>query len=319
MKIILSIVLFSLLFRTGYTQVGIDTVQNEYGTIVLLSDNTWELIEPIKFDGILNKRIHDLMNDGENKYSYKWNNTSCFPNGGNNLSLMQDTIWLCVDGEEEEFCMPVPGVKTSGYGYRRGRYHNGLDLDLETGDTVKSAWSGKVRYAMYNTGGFGNLVIVRHHNGLETYYAHLSKLLVFPNQDVKAGDVLGLGGNTGHSFGSHLHFELRFYDACINPEEIIDVKNKSTKRDNLFIHKGLFRPGAKPSDTYYASPNSNNNKKEHKTIKTTKSQARYHRIKSGDTLSGIARRYGTTVSRLCSLNGIRPTTILRIGRSLRVR
>jgi murein DD-endopeptidase MepM/ murein hydrolase activator NlpD len=304
------------------SQIPIDTISNEYGRIVLYSDNTWAVIETVEFDGILNARIHKVMNENGNSFSYNWSNSSCFPNGGNNLSLLKDTVWLCVEGEEDDFCVPVEGIKTSKYGYRKGRYHNGVDLDLETGDTVRAAWSGKIRYATYNTGGFGNLVIIRHNNGLETFYAHLSKLLVFPNQDVKAGDVIGLGGNTGRSFGSHLHFEMRFYDACMNPEEIIDFENKRVKRENLLVHKALFRPGAKPTDEYY-SPGTNSVKNTGTSTQTvqkvSQNNVKYHRIRSGDTLSGIARKYGTTVSRLCSLNGIRPTTVLHIGRSLRVR
>ncbi len=304
------------------SQIPIDTISNEYGRIVLYSDNTWAVIETVEFDGILNARIHKVMNENGNSFSYNWSNSSCFPNGGNNLSLLKDTVWLCVEGEEDDFCVPVEGIKTSKYGYRKGRYHNGVDLDLETGDTVRAAWSGKIRYATYNTGGFGNLVIIRHNNGLETFYAHLSKLLVFPNQDVKAGDVIGLGGNTGRSFGSHLHFEMRFYDACMNPEEIIDFENKRVKRENLLVHKALFRPGAKPTDEYY-SPGTNSVKNTGTPTQTghkvSQNNVKYHRIRSGDTLSGIARKYGTTVSRLCSLNGIRPTTVLHIGRSLRVR
>lgn len=305
-----------------HSQIPIDTISNEYGRIVLYSDNTWAVIETVEFDGILNARIHKVMNENGNSFSYNWSNSSCFPNGGNNLSLLKDTVWLCVEGEEDDFCVPVEGIKTSKYGYRKGRYHNGVDLDLETGDTVRAAWSGKIRYATYNTGGFGNLVIIRHNNGLETFYAHLSKLLVFPNQDVKAGDVIGLGGNTGRSFGSHLHFEMRFYDACMNPEEIIDFENKRVKRENLLVHKALFRPGAKPTDEYY-SPGTNSVKNTGTSTQTVQkvspTNVKYHRIRSGDTLSGIARKYGTTVSRLCSLNGIRPTTVLHIGRSLRVR
>ena len=99
-----------------------------------------------------------------------------------------------VDDLHKEFVCPVPGIVTSRYGYRKGRYHNGTDLNLRTGDTVVAAFSGRVRYAKWNDGGFGNLVIIRHHNGLETFYAHLSKHLVAPDQEVKAGEPIGLGG-----------------------------------------------------------------------------------------------------------------------------
>ncbi|MFN5784617.1 MAG: peptidoglycan DD-metalloendopeptidase family protein, partial [Flavobacteriia bacterium] len=172
----------------------------------------------------------------------------------------------------------------------------------------------KVRYAKYNDGGFGNLVIVRHYNGLETFYAHLSKIIVVPDQDVKAGDILGLGGNTGRSDGSHLHMEIRFYDASINPEEIIDFEKRVIKDENLFVHKGLFRPGAKPSDETGDDVGPEPAKP---VIETA--QRKYYKVRSGDTLSEIAARNQTTISKICQLNGIRPTSTLQIGRSLRVK
>ena len=154
-------------------------------------------------------------------------------------------------------------------------------------------------------------MVIRHPNGLETFYAHLSKHLTVPNQVVKAGDPIGLGGNTGHSRGSHLHFETRFYDAPMNPEEVIDFAKKEIRGENLFVHKGLFRPGASPSysNGYTASSGSS----------TGTAGKRYHKIRSGDTLGHISRKYGTTVSKLCQLNGIRPTTTLHIGKSIRVK
>jgi LysM repeat protein len=132
---------------------------------------------------------------------------------------------------------------------------------------------------------------------------------------VKAGDVLGLGGNTGHSFGSHLHFEVRFYDASINPEEVIDFEKRVCKDDNLFVFSSLFRPGAKPTDMEgdEADP----------VVLTPPlvqaAQRKYYKVRSGDTLSEIADRNQTTVSKICQLNGIRPTETLQIGRSLRVK
>jgi murein DD-endopeptidase MepM/ murein hydrolase activator NlpD len=162
-------------------------------------------------------------------------------------------------------------------------------------------------------------VILRHFNGLETYHAHLSKLLVYPDQNVKSGDPIGLGGNTGHSFGPHLHFEIRFYDVPMNPEEIIDFDKKLMKDENLMVHKGLFRPGAKPTDYYENEPDG--------TIAATKptpapvktSQLKYYRVKPGDSLTEIADRNKTTVSKLCELNGIKPSSVLQAGKSLRIK
>ena len=162
-----------------------------------------------------------------------------------------------------------------------------------------------------NTSGFGNLVIIRHYNGLETFYAHLEKHLVVPNQIVEAGDPIGLGGNTVHSYGSHLHFEVRFYDIPFDPEKILDFEKREVKDENLMVHRGLFNGTATSTAPLPAVASA--------AETTTSAAAQYYRIKSGDTLSSIAARNRTTVSKICQLNGIRPTTVLQIGRNLRIR
>ena len=321
-KIIVCILLFFVRLQVVNAQKALDTVETDIGSIILYSNKSWSYYNKNAFNGIMNMRLHKIMSEEQNfGYSQKWNNDVCFSTK-NDLSKLNDTIWLCVtDENHSEFVVPVPGMVTSRYGFRSGRNHNGIDLDLETGDTVVAAFSGKVRYSKYNDGGFGNLVILRHYNGLETFYAHLSKLLVFPDQDVRAGEPIGLGGNTGHSFGSHLHFEVRFYDAPMNPEEIINFEKKHVKSENLFVHKGLFKAGAKPStihDDNYAIEKP----KDETPIKPTtviKPQTKYYRIKSGDTLTEIADRNNITVSKLCQLNGIKPSSILIPGKSLRVK
>ena len=230
-----------------------DTVETIYGKMIVYSNKTWSFLNKSVFDGVMNPRINRIMTlEQEAPFSKQpWNNDVCFTTKNNDLSLLKDTVWLCLTEDSNKgFKIPVPGVTNSRYGIRNGKNHNGIDLNLKTGDTVSAAWSGKVRYAKYNDGGFGNLVIIRHYNGLETFYAHLSKLLVFPDQDVIAGETIGLGGNTGHSFGPHLHFEVRFYDDPINPEEMIDFANKKLKIENLFVHKSLFKSGAKPSEYF---------------------------------------------------------------------
>ena len=230
-----------------------DTVETIYGKMIVYSNKTWSFLNKSVFDGVMNPRINRIMTlEQEAPFSKQpWNNDVCFTTKNNDLSLLKDTVWLCLTEDSNKgFKIPVPGVTTSRYGIRNGKNHNGIDLSLKTGDTVSAAWSGKVRYAKYNDGGFGNLVIIRHYNGLETFYAHLSKLLVFPDQDVIAGETIGLGGTTGHSSGPHLHFEVRFYDDPINPEEMIDFANKKLKIENLFVHKSLFKSGAKPSEYF---------------------------------------------------------------------
>jgi hypothetical protein len=318
MKSILAIIFISIQGLL-FSQFALDTIESAHGKIIIYSDRTWELVSDINFDGILNNAIYErFSNDTSLNFIQTWDNEVCFTSEKvNDLTKLKDTVWLCVgDSIHSKFVMPFDGYVTSRYGYRKGRYHNGIDINLNTGDTVRSCWSGKVRYSKYNNGGFGNLVIVRHYNGLETFYAHLSKLLVAPNSEVRAGDPIGLGGNTGRSFGSHLHFEVRFYDAPINPEEIVDIANKNVKDLNLFVHKGLFRPGAKPSDYY-------DGQDEHGSSVAAVSKPsldrKYYKVRPGDTLSEIAAKNRTTISKICQLNGIRQTTTLQIGRQLRVR
>ncbi len=313
-------IVFSLLLTVGFlpsaamTQEVVDTIKSSHGDIVMFSDRTWEYLEDLNFDGVMNHHLNELiMDDSSLNFIQTWDHDVCYTSDmSNDLSKLRDTLWMCLAQDlENEFRIPVNGRVTSRYGIRHGRYHNGIDLDLETGDTVCAAWPGKIRYAKYNEGGFGNLVIIRHENGLETFYAHLDKHLVVPNQEVKAGEPIGLGGNTGRSYGSHLHFEVRFYDAPMNPEEVIDFDKRQCKDENLFVHKGLFRPGAKPSDAENYVPSN--------VASASAVGAKYYKIRSGDTLSAIAARNRTSVSKLCQLNGIRPTTVLQVGRSIRIR
>jgi LysM repeat protein len=318
-------VIFCCIANGIFSQKILDTIQTPEGEILLYSNRTWEYLKDKGFDGILNPTMYanlKLLSTAE--FSQTWDNQKCFTSSKtSDPSKIKDTLWLTVNEESHlDFVMPVPGVKTSPFGPRWGKNHNGVDLNLNTGDTVLAAWSGKVRYAKFNEGGFGNLVIIRHHNGLETYYAHLSKLIVQPNDEVKAGDVIGLGGNTGHSFGPHLHFEVRFFDVPINPEIFVDVEKKQLKVSKIYIHSSLFAPSVKP--VQYVKPVEKvevakvTPKPKPKPV-VKKETVVYYKIKSGDNLSKIAARHGTTVSNLCKLNGLKPTSTLVVGRSIRVK
>ncbi len=216
---------------------------------------------------------------------------------GEDLKLDSQMIVLQNREKGKLYYHPFKGVITSRFGYRRYRFHYGIDIDLVTGDQVVNAFDGMVRVVRYDKG-YGNVIVVRNDNGLETVYAHLLKPLVDTNQLVKAGDVIALGGNTGRSTGSHLHFELRYLGAAINPESLIDFEK--------------FRL---LSDTVYLTPE---NFKYLNRIKADKN-AKYHIVRSGDNLGKIARRYHTSVNKLCYLNGIRQTSIIRIGQKIRVR
>lgn len=310
-----------LYISTGFTfsQIVKDTIDSPNGKILMYTNQTWEYLHDQNFDGVLNEAVEEYFSkDTLSNFTWPWNSNICYSsNRSNDMTMMKDTLWLCVtDSANSDFVIPFDGKITSRYGYRRGRYHNGIDISLNTGDTVVAAFDGKVRYSKMNRAGFGNLVIIRHFNGLETYYAHLSKRSVVPNQYVKAGEMIGLGGNTGRSYGAHLHFETRFYDAPINPEEFIDFENKTIRNENLFVHRGLFIPGIAPTHKLMEKYKTNGSPA---SLMAVMEKESYYHIKSGDTLGAIARRNNTSVSQLCKLNNISTSTTLRIGRRIRVR
>ncbi len=201
---------------------------------------------------------------------------------------------------ECDFVFPTNGNLTSPFGPRWGRMHSGLDLDLETGDNVHAAFEGMVRISQYHSS-YGNVVVVRHNNGLETLYAHLSQRKVKPGDHVEAGDVLGLGGNTGRSYGSHLHFEVRYMGDAIDPNLIIDPANRSLRDWEFVLNKKHFE---------YKSIDP-------KAIEARKIGKKYHVVKKGETLSGIARKHKTSVTAICKLNKIKQTSVLRPGQKLR--
>ena len=206
------------------------------------------------------------------------------------------------------FCMPTPSTRiTSNYGYRASfrRQHKGLDIKVYIGDTIRSAFSGKMRIVDYERRGYGNYIVIRHPNGLETIYGHLSKHLVKENQIVKAGEPIGLGGNTGRSTGSHLHFETRFLGQAINPAEMFDFVAQDVTGDYY-----IFRSNKGKSELAKNETNV-------RPKPTARPRSKVHRVKSGENLSVIASKCGTTVAKLCKLNGITRTTVLRPGQILK--
>ncbi|MGN0212354.1 MAG: peptidoglycan DD-metalloendopeptidase family protein [Muribaculaceae bacterium] len=218
-----------------------------------------------------------------------------------------------------EFFMPCPGIVTSPYGYRPRfrRMHKGVDLRAAIGDTIYAAFDGKVRLTKYERGGYGYYVIIRHTNGLETVYGHLSKFLVHPDETVKAGTPIALSGNTGRSFGPHLHFETRFMGYAINPAAIFDFENQTVRAEEYTFDKRTFEdaPGYNRSSRSYARKSSSKHKN---SYKQGGSKATY-KIRQGDNLGKIAARHGTTVAKLCKLNGISKNSKIQAGKVLRVK
>lgn len=213
-------------------------------------------------------------------------------------SVMPDSFRI----DLRNYAMPTPSTKiTDIFGYRpnRRRLHQGMDIKVQTGDTIYAAFDGKVRITSYQRRGYGYYVVIRHNNGIETLYAHLSKRLVNVNQNVKAGEPIGLGGNTGRSSGSHLHFETILMGKSIDPALMFDFKNQRMTCESYMYRK----PGTK-----YI---------ENGKVKIAGPEKKYHKVKSGDTVEKIARKYGVSQKRIFELNGLKSNSIIRPGQQLR--
>jgi len=233
----------------------------------------------------------DYMNANEvNPYKF---NATTVPKGA---------VINILDSNMAEYFTPCYCSVNSPFGYRRwGRYyqfHPGMDLNLPYGQPARAAFSGIVRFAKM-TPGYGNCVILRHPNGLETLYGHFSELAVKPGQVVKAGDVVGYCGNTGYSFGAHLHFEIRYMGVPFDPAQVVFTQLDTLKLHTITIDNSLFKSNTPPPPPKY--------------------KYLYHVVKNGESLSVIANKYRVSVSYLCKLNGITTKTILRPGRSIRIR
>lgn len=225
------------------------------------------------------------------------------------------------------FTMPTTSrVITSNFGSRWGRQHKGLDIKVYIGDTIRAAFSGKVRIVRYEAGGYGKYIVIRHNNGLETIYGHLSKQLVEENQEVRSGEVIGLGGNTGRSTGSHLHFETRLCGVALNPALMFDFRAQDVTGDYYAFNKETYDNestnatrlrGKQDSSTYASTDSSDDYATNKRTTSGLTDQISYHRVKKGETLDRIAKKRGVTVEKICKLNHITKTMRLRPGQILR--
>lgn len=211
------------------------------------------------------------------------------------------------------YYMPCPGRITSNYGYRAkfGRMHKGVDLAIRSNDTIYAAFDGKVRLTNYEAKGYGNYIILRHPNTLETVYGHLNKILVKPNQTVKAGQPIGLGGSTGRSTGPHLHFETRYMGYAINPSAIFDFANQTIHTDTYTFTKQNYQQARSFSPKKEKVTNEN-------PYKGAQEVASYT-VKSGDSLASIARNYGVSTTTLRKLNGLQPTEKIKVGQVLKLK
>lgn len=270
-------------------------ISKEFALAVPQKSNQFQLSQELQKPSIRTKiepildflRVESLIDELPEEYDM-WSDDQINPYKVD-LINMKDSILLDLSG----FTKPIAINKvTSDFGLRRGGKHYGIDLKLNKGDSVYSAFNGIVRITK-RVRGYGNMVLIKHFNGIETLYAHLSKISVKAGDTLNSGELLGLGGSTGRSTGNHLHFEVRYLGNVINPNSIIDFSNYEIRNSLYYICQTTFEY-----------------KKEFDKI-------RYWRIRSGDTLGRISMKTGVSISKLCSLNRISRSTILRIGRNIR--
>lgn len=293
----------------------LDTLATESDAIqvILFANNTWKYI-----------RNREVAKDTTIFEKY-WDTSTLLPYRNADMSAMPNAVIIDLVDSLTSYHCPYQGTihPRGKYGPRRRRIHQGIDLPLKTGDPIFATFCGRVRISEYNRGGYGNLIIIRHDNGLETYYGHLSERMVECDQWVEAGQVIGLGGSTGRSTGPHLHYETRYYGQSFDPERLIDFPKGTLCRETFLLKKSFFSPYSKAGQDFDEEIANEEQDKEEVQVaakaKAAAAAAKYHRVRSGDTLGAIARKYGTSVSRICSLNGIKSTTLLQLNRSLRVK
>lgn len=294
--------------------------------IITYTNNTWKyLMEDA--DTLANRSV----------FQENWVENKVFSYPNASVKSLPECVEVELVDDLRGFHMPVIGRVSSRYGPRGRSTHKGIDIALTTGEPIYATFEGKVRYARYNSGGYGNLVILRHPSGIETYYGHLCKLNVKVGDYVVAGQVIGYGGNTGRSRGSHLHFEMRYCDHTFDPERIIDFSTGELKWQTFVLERGYFNVSSKLTealeedddfDEMLVDANGNplsseeiltNLEKAKNNPKPTVNDHIYYRVKSGDNLYKIATKYGTSVGAICRLNGIKSSSVIRVGQRLRVK
>lgn len=245
-------------------------------------------------------------------YYAVWDSKVVDPYGINPLEFDEPIELRLYNPSVDEFWnLPLDKTHvTSHFGPRWGRWHQGTDLDLETGDPIYTTFDGVVRISAWDGRGYGRFVVVRHHNGLETLYGHMSKQLVESGDQVKAGDLLGLGGSTGRSTGPHLHYEIRFEGNQFDPRNIFDWPKQEIIGERFLLTSKVWdhlRGGRSYKGEYEAGE------------KAAYTRSVLHTVKRGETLSSIASKYRTTATAIAQKNRISTRSTLRIGQKLRVK
>lgn len=348
-------IFFFILFSIGFSKVSFSQVPSEGDTIwfrgkkiVLKKDYTWQFVEPkpaptpkptptpdrervvAKPEKSKEKEVIADVFACDSVFNMKWET--------NKIISFRDVS--SAHAFPDQISVGKAVIPVAGRVYRGvSGGHKGMDVGLRLGDTVVAAFSGKIRHAAYNSGGFGNLVIIRHCNGMESYYAHLSKILVDINDEVKEGQVIGLGGSTGRSVSPHLHFEMRYLDRVLNPLEVFDFTTGDVIGNRVTIPEGGYTPSyvfntlknteamaigeqeeedAPAQDIVPARTTTPKPKPAQPKPQNT-AGSKYHTLAKGENLSTVAKKYGTTVDQLCKMNGISKTTKIYAGKKLRVK
>lgn len=315
---LLSIALLSALGATAQTYRLPSAHTAEHQDLIARQENIGNQISVKDTQDFLDNLFKDEEEPELDIYTEGWNSRSVNAYAG--LSVPDSKVI-----DVSEFAMPCPGYVTSPYGYRPRfrREHKGIDLKLQIGDTVYAAFNGRVRLTNFERKGYGHYVILRHTNGLETVYGHLSKILVKPDQDVKVGEPIALGGNTGRSFGAHLHFETRYMGLPINPAAIFDFANQTVHTDTYTFDKRTYKKARNfdpAANTEYARQyQATHPTRNVASASGSRSKSSSYTIRRGDTLSRIASRNGVTVRQLCKLNGLTTKSKLRPGKKIRLR
>ncbi|HET9571302.1 MAG TPA: M23 family metallopeptidase [Bacteroidales bacterium] len=306
------------LFLLLFTIVLGVTAQDNYTVNIRYGRNAAAL------DSVITNQLEEEEEQGdlyEGLYG-SWSNSAVNPYGMN-IGNMKDSFYINI----ANYYPPVLGKVTSNFGVRGRRgFHNGIDLRVKVGDTIRAAFNGRVRVRQFNRRGYGYYIVLRNHEGIETIYAHLSRFLVAPNQDVKAGEPIGLGGNTGRSTGPHLHFETRIFGNPINPAKLFSFEDYVPLHKRYFIAKAkTFEERIKYSGGVYfgvhaapVGPDMANRSNAKTYQKGEYASVKFHTVRKGESLYRIANENGISLADLCKLNNIKPKTSIRPGQRLRL-
>lgn len=309
MKIVTKIAFLALATMSSLPMMGQDLLARQAPI-----DRKMKAVDSVALQRIIytenyDSPAEDLYEDWNNKYAHR-------------ETALPDSFRISL----KDFCMPTDSrLITSNFGSRWGRQHKGLDIKVYIGDTIRAAFSGKVRVVRYEGRGYGKYVVIRHYNGLETIYGHMSKQLVTEDQEVRAGDPIGLGGNTGRSTGSHLHFETRLCGVALNPALMFDFRNQDVVDDYYMFHKSSYQRESALANrlrgvgggSISADAGENVELATAAPAANYSQESRFHKVKKGETLYSIAKRRGTTVDAIMKLNHLKKNTKLKAGQILK--